>query len=130
MRLEGRHLVAALLLAAVTGTYACGAKNSPTAPTSWPAPDPVSITVLGFPTMIVPPGNPTTVQGIALGRRLYYDPILSADSTQACASCHQYGRSFSDTRDFSVGIDGIEGPRNAPALINTGWLPRRMRRSR
>jgi len=73
--------------------------------------------------MPVPAGNPTTVQGVALGRMLYYDPILSGDSTQSCASCHRYGRSFSDLNAFSIGIDGIAGTRTAPALVNPGWLP-------
>jgi len=73
--------------------------------------------------MPVPAGNPTTVQGVALGRRLYYDPILSGDSTQSCAGCHRYGRAFSDADAFSFGIDGMAGTRNAPALVNPGWLP-------
>lgn len=124
MRCDVRRSGAVLLCAAVLGTYACGGKGGPTAPGDrWPAPEPVTISVLGFPAMVVPADNPTTKQGIALGRRLYYDPILSGDSTQSCGSCHQYGRSFSDVRDFSVGIDGFAGTRNAPALINTGWLP-------
>lgn len=124
-----RRAAALLICIVVAGTYACGKKGGgPTTPDpgppSWPPPDPVTISVLGFPTMQIPADNPTTVQGIALGRRLYYDPILSADSTQSCASCHRYGRAFSEALPFSVGIDGISGTRNAPALINVGWLPK------
>ena len=40
----------------------------------------------GFPDMIIPLDNPMTEEGVALGRRLFYDPILSADNTQSCAS--------------------------------------------
>ena len=88
-----------------------------------PAPDPVELQIPpGFPTMHMPTDNPLTRQGIDLGRRLYYDPILSADSTQSCASCHQFGRAFSDTAAFSAGITGDLGARNAPAIINPGWL--------
>jgi cytochrome c peroxidase len=125
-RFNGTRAAALVLCAAVFLTYACG-KKAPTSPTpslqGWPAPTPVSIAPLGFPVMRVPADNPTTVEGVALGRRLYYDPILSGDSTQACASCHRFGRSFSDDKPFSVGIDLIPGTRNAPALVNPGWLP-------
>jgi cytochrome c peroxidase len=76
----------------------------------------------GFPPMVVPPDNPTTTDGVLLGRMLYYDPILSGDSTLACAGCHMPERAFTDDKRFSVGIDGIEGDRNAPAVINVGWM--------
>jgi cytochrome c peroxidase len=80
------------------------------------------IRLRGYPPMPVPADNPTTVQGVALGRRLFYDPILSGDSTQSCASCHAQVFGFSDNgRRFSLGIDGIAGTRNAPALVNVGW---------
>lgn len=95
----------------------------------WPPPDPVAIAtpqypagVGGFPPLQIPTDNPTTKQGIELGRRLFYDPILSADSTQACASCHRLGQAFSEPQRFSIGIDGIEGTRNAPQLTNAAWL--------
>ncbi|MCZ7681018.1 MAG: hypothetical protein M5U28_20425 [Sandaracinaceae bacterium] len=45
--------------------------------------------------MIVPDDNPTTHEGVALGRQLYYDERLSAAGTQACADCHLQERSFS-----------------------------------
>jgi cytochrome c peroxidase len=78
----------------------------------------------GFPDFEaqVPADNPTTVEGVALGRRLFYDPILSGDSTQACASCHLQSHAFGDTLRFSVGIDDIEGDRQAPTIINGAWL--------
>ena len=76
----------------------------------------------GFPDMDIPENNPLTVEGIKLGRMLFYDPILSADNTQACASCHIQESNFSENRKLSIGIDGIEGPRNAMPLINAGWL--------
>jgi cytochrome c peroxidase len=48
-----------------------------------------------FPIMEVPANNPTTKEGVSLGRMLYYDPILHKDSIQACASCHHQALSFS-----------------------------------
>ena len=43
----------------------------------------------GFPAMDIPEDNPFTEEGIELGRRLFYDPILSGDSTMSCESCHK-----------------------------------------
>jgi len=106
-----------LALAAAGG---CGNEVAP--PPPGVQPDTFSIRVAGFPRMLVPDDNPTSHQGVALGRRLFYDPILSGDSTLSCAGCHVQSFAFSDrgTR-FSTGIDGIAGSRNAPALINPGW---------
>ena len=78
-------------------------------------------TPYGFPDMKIPSDNPMTVEGIALGEKLFKDPILSADNTQACINCHQQNFSFSDPNQFSTGIDNIQGNRNASALINLGW---------
>jgi len=58
---------------------------------------------------------------IALGRRLFFDPILSRDSTLACASCHQSDKAFADGLSVSVGVFGRRGNRNVPAIINRGW---------
>lgn len=77
----------------------------------------------GFPTLEIPADNPMTEEGVELGRRLFYDPILSADNTQACASCHVQEYAFTDNgKRFSVGIDGIEGTRNSMPVINAGWM--------
>ena len=110
---------AALVLAA------CGSDKTTDPPNArWPAPDTLYLSLPGFPPMNVPPDNPTTRQGVALGRRLFYDRRLSGDGSQSCADCHAPGFSFSDHgRRFSTGIDGLEGGRNAPAVINAGWLP-------
>lgn len=75
----------------------------------------------GFPQMRIPYDNETSEEGIYLGRKLFYDPILSGDNSQSCASCHQQSRAFSDSKRFSVGINGISGSLNASAIINAGW---------
>ncbi len=77
----------------------------------------------GFPDMMIPDDNPMTEEGVALGRMLFYDPILSGDDSQSCASCHNQAYSFSDNeKRFSEGIDGLKGIRNAQAVINIGWM--------
>lgn len=66
----------------------------------------------------VPLDNPLTAAKSALGRRLFLDPILSRDSTLACAGCHEPARAFTDGRARSVGVGGVAGRRNTPTLLN------------
>ena len=66
----------------------------------------------------VPADNPLTPAGVALGRRLFFDPVLSRDSTVACASCHLPDRAFSDSVVFSRGVAGQRTTRNAPSILN------------
>jgi len=75
-----------------------------------------------FPNLYIPPDNPLTKQGVTLGRHLFYDPILSADSTMSCASCHLPQLAFTDALSVSTGIDGIAGKRSAMSLINIGFV--------
>ncbi|MEC7428493.1 MAG: cytochrome c peroxidase [Planctomycetota bacterium] len=56
---------------------------------------------------------------VALGRRLFFDPILSADQTVSCATCHQPDHGFASPEAVSVGIGGMKGTRNAPSILNT-----------
>lgn len=66
--------------------------------------------------------NPVTEAGFELGKRLFYDPILSRDSTIACADCHISYSAFSHPdHATSHGIDGLFGKRNAPAIQNLIW---------
>ena len=76
----------------------------------------------GFPQLIIPEDNPLTEEGVALGRRLFYDPILSGNLSQSCSSCHKQEAAFSDPgKKFSSGINGFTGRRNTQALINMGF---------
>jgi len=74
-----------------------------------------------LPDPFIPLDNPLTVEGVGLGRKLFFDPILSADGTQACANCHAPEASFTDVNQFSTGIDGIQGNRNSMAIFNAAW---------
>ncbi|PWL23949.1 MAG: cytochrome-c peroxidase [Fluviicola sp. XM-24bin1] len=74
-----------------------------------------------FPDMPIPEDNPMTVEGVALGRKLFYEKKLSGDNTMSCGTCHAPQAAFSDPNQFSTGIDGSVGTRNAMALINLGW---------
>ena len=65
--------------------------------------------------------NDKDVEVFELGRDLFYDPILSLDSTISCASCHHQSHAFSDTVALSRGVHGRVGVRNSPPLINLAW---------
>ena len=75
-----------------------------------------------FPNPIIPADNPMTAEGIELGRRLFYDPILSGDSTMSCSSCHKQEFAFADELVVNLGIDGLEGTRNPPPLFNLAFV--------
>ena len=75
-----------------------------------------------LPPMAIPPDNPMTVEGVALGRYLFYEERLSGDNTMSCSNCHASAYAFTDEGTaVSTGIDGIAGTRNAMALINLGY---------
>ncbi|MBK8499503.1 MAG: c-type cytochrome [Flavobacteriales bacterium] len=69
----------------------------------------------------LPADNPLTVEGVALGRKLFYEEALSDDYTMSCASCHQQAHAFSDPRRFSPGTDGSLGRRNSMPVQNMLW---------
>ena len=76
----------------------------------------------GFSQFAIPADTPITEQGVELGRHLFYDPILSGNNTQSCASCHKQKFAFTDsTNRYSVGITGAVGTRNAMPIFNLGW---------
>ncbi len=78
-----------------------------------------------LPPMPVPEDNPMTHEGVRLGKRLFFDPILSADNSLACAGCHLPEGAFSDQGNaVSTGIDGSKGRRNAMPLFNLAWQDR------
>jgi cytochrome c peroxidase len=75
-----------------------------------------------YPRMQIPPDNLLTDQGIELGRALFYDPILSVDSTISCASCHKQELAFTDGAAVSTGVFGRTGARSSMSLVNIGFV--------
>lgn len=69
----------------------------------------------------IPKDNPLTVEGVALGRMLFYETALSANQKISCATCHQQSKAFTDGLTKSIGIDKIPFRRNAMAIINLLW---------
>ena len=72
-----------------------------------------------------PANNPSTPEKIALGRRLFNDPMLSRDGSVACISCHDTKRGAGvDGRQYSKGVGGQLGGRNAPTVFNAAFQAR------
>lgn len=68
--------------------------------------------------------NPLTKEGIELGRRLFYDEMLSADNMHPCGDCHEQKAAFGTfEHDRSHGVFESHTMRNAPVLFNLAWAP-------
>jgi cytochrome c peroxidase len=106
------HFLALLLLAASTL-----AADPPA--DKLPEKLPLEDVPLGLGTRTIPADNPLTAARVALGRRLFFDPILSADRSLSCASCHHPDRGFAGDRPRGVG--GRQLPRRAPTLLNRAY---------
>jgi len=72
----------------------------------------------GFPAAVSSATNPYTEEKFVLGRSLFYEPKLSGNGTQSCASCHHQDKAFTDGRPVAIGSTGESHPRNAQGLAN------------
>ncbi len=77
----------------------------------------------GFPPIEHSENNEYTDDRWLLGKKLFYDPILSIDGSTSCASCHDSKIAFSDNTSFSEGANGLVGSRNSPSLANVAYHP-------
>jgi cytochrome c peroxidase len=107
--------IASLFCIALT-VVACGKEPVP-------EPEPLLQVPNGFPDPIFPEGNELTEARWLLGKKLFFDPVLSRDSSISCASCHLPAFAFSDTTAFSPGVGGASGTRNSPSLANVAYHP-------
>ena len=77
---------------------------------------------LGLPEILpVPADNPVTPERLALGRRLFFDPLLSRDESLSCASCHRPDHGFASPEALSLGVGGVRTLNNAPTLFNRAF---------
>lgn len=71
-----------------------------------------------FPIPISNPDSIPTEAQFTLGKKLFFDPVLSRDGSLSCASCHKPSLAFADTVSVSAGVEGRLGNRNSPSLGN------------
>jgi cytochrome c peroxidase len=69
----------------------------------------------------VPDDNPLSTAKVALGRRLFFDPLLSRDRTMSCATCHDPARYFTNGQPHATGVHGHVGRRNVPSVLNVAY---------
>jgi cytochrome c peroxidase len=69
----------------------------------------------------IPTANPLTNEGVALGRLLFYDKILSGNNTQSCGSCHIQQYAFTDGKTKAIGAKGDTVDNNTMSLVNLAW---------
>ncbi|MEL6925384.1 MAG: cytochrome c peroxidase, partial [Bacteroidota bacterium] len=75
----------------------------------------------GYQQIDQPEDNQATEAGVQLGRFLFFDPILSADGTMSCSSCHEPVAAFTDNQAVSKGIDGVAGVRSSMSLVDLAY---------
>lgn len=77
----------------------------------------------GFPEVVYPEGNEFSDIRWELGKKLFYDPVMSVDSSISCASCHKQEFAFADNLAFTPGVKNRPGTRNVPSLANVAYQP-------
>jgi cytochrome c peroxidase len=70
-----------------------------------------------------PSADRYTDEKAALGRMLFFDPIVSGNGTRSCSSCHNPALSWGDGLARAIGVDGKPMPTRAPTLIDIAWIP-------
>ncbi|MGB0431856.1 MAG: cytochrome-c peroxidase, partial [Bacteroidia bacterium] len=76
-----------------------------------------------YPNVDFPSDNDFTKARWELGKKLFYDPIMSVDSSLSCNSCHKQEYGFADNVQFSNGVFDRKGIKNAPSLANVVLSP-------
>jgi len=120
MRLKNYYLVLGVLVAIVL-LFACRKKDSDPQGNDWGPYNPTPYTIdvpEGFPEPVIPEFNKMTVEGVNLGRYLYYDNILSSNGL-SCNSCHI--RSLSFSKQLFVTLAGET--KSIPPHVNLAWNP-------
>ncbi|HEX7138890.1 MAG TPA: cytochrome c peroxidase, partial [Vicinamibacterales bacterium] len=93
---------------------AAGVAQQPSPAYDWELPK-------AIPKPRVPADNPMTTAKAELGRHLFYDTRLSGNGTQACATCHEQERAFTDGRAVAIGSTRQLHPRGSMSLVNVAY---------
>lgn len=76
-----------------------------------------------FPMVQEPEDNEFTQARWQLGKKLFFDPVMSVDSSISCATCHKPELAFTDNLAMTPGVEGRQGTRNVPSLANVAYHP-------
>jgi cytochrome c peroxidase len=123
-------IVVIVLMSGDNGEDAPDVAGSPTPSTAvgdFVALTPFQARVLGFDVLDevnLPQDNPFSEAKVELGRLLFFDPRLSANSAISCASCHQPDQGWTDGLPLSFGYAGSVHWRNTPTIINSAFHPK------
>lgn len=114
--------VLSFLLVIGGGAFVFAQESAPTVPE-----DTLTIDLFGdrppypLPAEIIEDEPKATREIVALGRKLFFDPILSIDKKIACASCHDPAHAFAAPVRYSPGVNGKKTLRNSPTIFNRGF---------
>lgn len=103
--------------------FACRKENTEVILAPENNPTPLTQVPEGFPEPEYPEDNLFSIERWKLGKKLFYDPIMSFDGSISCASCHKPELAFSDDVAFSNGAGSAPGVRNSPSLANVVYHP-------
>ena len=115
-----KHLLFFIALA-MLGAISCNKDTSDPIDSVSQDSTPYELNTWDLPLPPIAEDNQLTNTGVDLGRRLFYDDILSLDQSMNCASCHQQQFAFSDTSRFSIGVEGEPGGRQSMAVVNMAY---------
>lgn len=109
-------------LSAILLAVTLAASDNPPLPRdALPADLPLDALPAGLGKRPVPADNPLTADRVRLGRKLFFDPILSGDRTVSCASCHLPEKGFSGGDSYAVGVGGKQTRRRSPSIVNRAF---------
>lgn len=111
----------ALILLLFVGILSCNKGDDPQSTTLEYDDTPLEVNIGNLPEPNWPEDNKLTVAGVELGKRLFYETLLSKDGSQSCGSCHEQADGFSDADKFSEGVEGEFGKRQAMPIFNMAW---------
>ncbi|NNF20795.1 MAG: cytochrome-c peroxidase [Saprospiraceae bacterium] len=112
-----------IMMALVFGTlcYSCGEDEPVIVEQVEYDPTPYALNIGQFPEPDLPSDNMLTREIVQLGRMLFYEEKLSKGELQSCASCHNQADAFTDTLQFSIGVEEMPGKRQAMSVFNMAW---------
>lgn len=79
------------------------------------------------PEIIFPEDNPGTDESANFGASLFFETLLSRDTSISCQSCHLITEAFADHLPVGEGVDKRKVTRNTPTIFNTAFHPYYMR---